>query len=274
MTELTVRTAGAVKALVDGAVVAKRNLIKIKRVPDLLVFSTMSPIMFILLFAYIFGSAIHPTGIGYREFLIPGIFVQTVIFGSTITGAGLADDLQKGIVDRFRSLPMSRSAVLVGRTGSDLINNVLVIVIMSITGLLVGWRIRSSVGEAIGGFLLLLAFAYAMSWVMAVVGLLVPSPEVVNNAAFMVIFPLTFIANTFVPTDGFPAVLKSIANWNPVSAVTQAARQLFGNTGTGPLPDSPWSLHHPVLYTLIWIAGLLAVFVPLSVRQYKRAASR
>jgi ABC transporter DrrB family efflux protein len=271
---LDARKPGLVKALVDGAVVAKRNLIKIKRVPDLLVFSTMSPIMFILLFAYIFGSAIHPPGIGYREFLIPGIFVQTVIFGSTITGAGLADDLQKGIIDRFRSLPMSRSAVLVGRTGSDLINNVLVIVIMSITGLLVGWRVRSSVGEAIGGFLLLLAFAYAMSWVMAVVGLMVPSPEVVNNASFMVIFPLTFIANTFVPTDGFPAVLKSIANWNPVSSVTQAARQLFGNTGSAPLPDSPWSLHHPVIYTLFWIAGLLAVFVPLSVRQYKRAASR
>jgi ABC-2 type transport system permease protein len=275
MTELAVRTQGVVKVLIDGAVVAKRNLIKIKRVPDLLVFSTMSPIMFILLFAYIFGSAINPgNGVGYREFLIPGIFVQTVIFGSTITGAGLAEDLQKGIIDRFRSLPMSRSAVLVGRTGSDLVNNVLVIVIMSLTGLLVGWRIRTSVGEAIGGFLLLLAFAYAMSWLMAVVGLIVPSPEVVNNAAFMVIFPLTFIANTFVPTDGFPSVLKTIANWNPVSAVTQAARQLFGNTGTAPLPDSPWSLHHPIIYTLIWIVGLLALFVPLSVRQYKRAASR
>jgi ABC-2 type transport system permease protein len=269
-----VRKPGLVKALSDGAVVAKRNLIKIKRVPDLLVFSTMSPIMFILLFAYIFGSAIHPPGIGYREFLIPGIFVQTVIFGATITGAGLAEDMQKGIIDRFRSLPMSRSAVLVGRTTSDVLNNVLVIAIMSITGLLVGWRIRSSVGEAIAGFLLLLAFAYAMSWVMAVVGLIVPSPEVVNNASFMVIFPLTFIANTFVPTDGFPSGLKAIANWNPVSSVTQASRQLFGNTGSSPLPDSPWSLHHPIVYTLIWIVGLLAVFVPLSVRQYKRAASR
>jgi ABC transporter DrrB family efflux protein len=274
MTELTVRTESVLKALVDGAVVAKRNLIKIKRVPDLLVFSTMSPIMFILLFAYIFGSAIHPPGISYREYLIPGIFVQTVIFGSTITGAGLAEDMQKGIIDRFRSLPMSRSAVLVGRTGSDLLNNVLVLVIMSITGLLVGWRIRSSVGEAIGGYLLLLAFAYAMSWVMAVVGLVVPSPEVVNNAGFMVIFPLTFIANTFVPTEGFPPVLKAIANWNPVSSVTQAARQLFGNTGTAPLPDSPWSLAHPIIYSLMWIVGLLAVFIPLSVRQYKRAASR
>lgn len=268
------RQSGFVKALSDGAVVAKRNLIKIKRVPDLLVFSTISPIMFILLFAYIFGSAIHPPGIGYREFLIPGIFVQTVIFGSTITGAGLAEDLQKGIIDRFRSLPMSRSAVLVGRTGSDLVNNVLVIVIMSLTGLLVGWRIRSSVGEAIAGFFLLLAFAYAMSWLMAVVGLIVPSPEVVQNASFVVIFPLTFIANTFVPTNGFPAFLKAIADWNPVSSVTQAARQLFGNTGSAPLPHGPWSLHHPIIYTFIWIAVLLAVFIPLSVHQYKRATSR
>ena len=266
---------GLGKAFVDGAVVAKRNLIKIRRVPDLLVFSTISPIMFILLFAYIFGSAIAaPKGVSYREFLIPGIFAQTVIFGATITGAGLAEDIQKGIIDRFRSLPMSRSAVLVGRTTSDLLNNVLVIVIMSLTGLIVGWRITSSFADAVAGFFLLLAFAYAMSWIMALVGLVVPTPEVVNNASFVVIFPLTFIANTFVPTTHFPSVLKTIANWNPVSSVTQAARQLFGNTGTGPLPTAPWSLHHPVLYTLIWVVGLLLVFVPLSVRQYKRATSR
>jgi len=269
-----VRT-GPLKALVDGAVIAKRNLIKIKRVPDLLVFTTMSPIMFILLFAYIFGSAISVgAGIGYREFLIPGIFVQTVIFGSTITGAGLAEDIQKGIIDRFRSLPMSRSAVLVGRTTSDVLNNVITVAIMSITGLLVGWRIRTSVGEAIAAFFLLLAFAYAMSWLMALVGLLVPTPEVVNNAAFMVIFPLTFIANTFVPTGNFPEGLKIVANWNPVSSVTEAVRQLFGNTGSAPPPDHPWPLHHPVIYTLLWIAGLLLVFVPLSVRRYKRVASR
>jgi ABC transporter DrrB family efflux protein len=262
------------KTLSDGAVVAKRNLIKIKRVPDLLVFSTMSPIMFILLFAYVFGSAIHVPGISYREFLIPGIFAQTVIFGSTITGAGMADDIQKGIIDRFRSLPMSRSAVLVGRTGSDVLNNILVIVIMSLTGLAIGWRIRSSVGEAAAGFLLLLAFAYAISWIMAWVGLIVPSPEVVNNASFMVIFPLTFIANTFVPTNGFPGPLRAIADWNPVSSVTQAARELFGNTNANFPPPKAWSLQHPVLYTLLWIVLLLAVFVPLSVRQYKRATSR
>jgi ABC-2 type transport system permease protein len=264
----------ATKALVDGAIVAKRNLIKIKRVPDLLVFSTISPIMFILLFAYVFGSAIKAPGVNYKEFLIPGIFAQTVIFGATVTGAGLAEDIQKGIIDRFRSLPMSRSAVLVGRTGSDVANNVLVIVIMSLTGLAVGWRIHTSFGEALGGFLLLLGFAYAFSWVMAWVGLLVPSPEVVNNASFVVIFPLTFVANTFVPTDGFPAGLRDVANWNPVSSVTQAARQLFGNTNPNVAVPDYWSLQHPIIYTLLWILLLLIIFVPLSVHQYKRAASR
>ena len=260
-------------AFSDGAVVAKRNLIRIKRVPDLLVFTTLSPIMFVLLFAYVFGSAIEVPGINYREFLIAGIFAQTVIFGATITGAGLAEDMQKGIIDRFRSLPMSRSAVLVGRTASDVLNNVITITVMSLTGLLVGWRIRTSFLEAVAGFLLLLVFAYAVSWVFAYVGLLVPSPEVVANASFVVIFPVTFIANTFVQTEGLPTVLRVMAEWNPVSAVTQAARELFGNTAGMPAPDV-WSLQHPVLYTLLWAAIILAVFVPLSVRQYKRATSR
>ena len=187
------------QSFADGAVVAKRNLIKIKRVPDLLVFTRISPIMFVLLFAYVFGSAIDVEGLDYREFLIAGIFAQTVIFGSTITGAGLAEDMQKGIIDRFRSLPMSRSAVLIGRTTSDVVNNVLTLVVMSLTGLLVGWRIRDGFLEALAAFGLLLLFAYAFSWIFACVGLLVPSPEVVNNASFIVIFPVTFIANTFVP---------------------------------------------------------------------------
>lgn len=262
-------------AFADGAVIAKRNLIKIKRVPDLLVFTTLSPIMFVLLFGYIFGSAIDvPGDINYREFLMAGIFGQTVIFGATITGAGMAEDIQKGIIDRFRSLPMSRSAVLVGRTVSDIVNNVIVIIVMSATGLAIGWRIRTSVLEALGGFLLLLLFAYAISWMMAWVGLLVPSPEVVNNASFVTIFPLTFIANTFVPPDNFPAILRTFAYWNPVSSVVQATRELFGNTNPAiPVPDY-WSTQHPVVYSLIWVVIILAVFVPLSIRQYKRAASR
>ena len=186
--------------------------------------------LFVLLFVYVFGSAIPIDGISYAEFLLPGIFAQTVIFGSTVTGSSLADDLQKGLIDRFRSLPMARSAVLVGRTVADVGVNVISVVVMSLTGLLVGWRIRSSPLEALGGFLLLLLFACAISWVMAIIGLLVRTPEVFNNATFILIFPLTFIANTFVPTTGFPAVLRTIANWNPVSAITQAERNLFGNT--------------------------------------------
>ena len=261
-------------AFADGAVIAKRNLIKIKRVPDLLVFTTISPIMFVLLFAYVFGGSISPTGVNYREFLIAGIFVQTVIFGATFTGAGLADDMQKGVIDRFRSLPMSRSAVLVGRTASDIVYNMISVTVMSLTGLLVGWRIRTSLPEAVGGFLLLLLFAYAFSWVMAYVGMLVSSPEVVSNASFIVIFPLTFVANTFVPSENLPSVLRIFAEWNPVSAVAQGARELFGNTSSKAPPPEVWSLQHPVLYTLIWVALILAVFVPLSVRQYKRAASR
>jgi ABC-2 type transport system permease protein len=261
-------------ALGDGAVVAKRNLIKIKRVPEILVFVLLSPIMFVLLFAFVFGGAIDVQGGSYREFLIAGILAQTVIFGSTFTGAGLADDMQKGIIDRFRSLPMARSAVLVGRTGSDIVYNVISITIMSLTGLLVGWGISTSVAEAALGFGLLLLFAYAFSWVMAYVGLLVPSVEVINNASFMVIFPLTFVSNAFVPIETLPGPLQTFAEWNPVSAVTQAARELFGNIPPGYPEPTAWPLRNPVLYTLIWVVILIGIFAPLSVRQYKRAARR
>jgi ABC transporter DrrB family efflux protein len=262
----------------DAAVVAKRNLIKIKRVPDLLVFTTLSPIMFVLLFAYVFGGAIDPAGGGaaYREFLIAGIFAQTVVFGATNTGAGLADDVKKGIIDRFRSLPMAPSAVLTGRTLSDVVNNVIVLIVMSITGLIVGWRINTGPLEALWGFVLLLIFAYAISWIMAWLGLLIPSPEVINNAAFIVIFPLTFVANTFVPLDTLPGPLKVFAEWNPVSSVTQAARELFGNPSPNPSEEvsTAWSLVHPQLYTLIWAVIVVAVFAPLASWQYRRAASR
>jgi ABC-2 type transport system permease protein len=260
-------------AFADGAVVAKRNLIKIRRVPEILIWTTMSPIMFVLLFGLVFGSSIVIPGVSYREYLIAGIFVQTVIFGSTFTGAGLADDMTKGIIDRFRSLPMAGSAVLVGRTGSDIAYNSISILVMSVAGLIVGWRIRTGPIDAIGGFLLLLLFAYAISWIMAFVGLKVSSVEVVQNASFMFIFPVTFVANTFVRSDLLPAGLRTFAEWNPVSAVAQAVREAFGNTGTLPKPDV-WSLAHPIVYSLIWIGIILTIFVPLSVRQYKKAASR
>lgn len=258
----------------DSLTIAKRNVIKIKRVPDVLIFSTLSPIMFVLLFAYIFGSAISVQGTSYREFLIAGIFAQTSVFGATFTGTSLAEDMQRGIIDRFRSLPMAPSAVLVGRTVADVALNVVSLVVMSVTGLLVGWRIHGSFLEAVLAYALLLLFAYAISWIMAVVGLLVRAPEVFNNASFMVIFPLTFIANTFVPSEVLPTPLRVVAEWNPVSAVTQATRDLFGNTSpTNPTPDV-WSLQHPVATTLIWVVAILAIFVPLALRQFKRSVSR
>jgi ABC transporter DrrB family efflux protein len=260
-------------AVSDGAVIAKRNLIKIGRLPELLIWTTMTPVMFVVLFAYIFGSSIDIPGVSYREFLIAGVFAQTVMFGSGFTGMGLAEDMTKGIIDRFRSLPMSRAAVLVGRTGSDIVYNSISVVVMTITGLIVGWRIHTGVDKAVFGFVILLAFSYSVSWIMAYVGLKVRSVEVVNNASFMVIFPLTFIANTFVRAEVLPGPLKHIAEWNPVSSVAQAVREAFGNTGTAPVPHV-WSLENPLAYTLIWCGIILAIFVPLSVRQYKRAASR
>ena len=258
----------------DGLTIAKRNMIKIKRVPDLLVFTTLSPIMFVLLFAYVFGSAIEVPGVSYREFLIAGIFTQTVIFGSTWTGLGMVEDLQKGIIDRFRSLPMAPSAVLIGRTTTDVLINVVSLVVMSLTGLVVGWRIHSSLGEALAGYLLLLLFAYALSWVMAVVGMWIRTPEVFNNASFMVIFPLSFIANTFVDPSSMPPVLRTIAEWNPMSALTQAVRELFGNTNPMVPPPDVWPLQNPVLASLLWTALMLIIFVPFAIHRYQKAVSR
>ena len=264
----------ALQAVTDGWVVAQRNLIKIKRVPEVLVFVLISPIMFVLLFAYVFGGAIQPEGIDYKEFLIGGIFAQTVVFGATFTGIGLAEDMQKGIIDRFRSLPMSRAAVLVGRTTSDVVYNVLSLIFMALTGLLVGWRVREGLVDMFAAFFLLLLFAYAISWIMAFVGLLVPSVDVINNASFVVIFPLTFVSNAFVPTESFDGVLRTFVLYNPVSTLTQACRELFGNLGTNTTVPDAWSMQHPTIYTLLWVALILAIFVPLSVRQYRLSTSK
>ncbi|ADD41535.1 ABC transporter permease [Stackebrandtia nassauensis] len=264
-------------ALVDGWVVAKRNLIKIKRVPDLLIFSTIQPIMFVLLFAYVFGSAIKVPGTNdpaaYREFLMAGIFTQTVAFGSSLTGMGLAEDMTKGIIDRFRSLPMSRAAVLIGRTTSDLLNNVLVVAVMVACGLLVGWRTHTNVLDVVAGFGLLFLFGYAMSWISATIGLSVKSVEVAQSAGFIWMFPLTFLSNAFVPTEGMPTVLRTIADWNPVSAIVLALRQLWGNPGVEPT-GSGFPVERPGLYSLLTIVAILVIFVPLSIRAYRRAASR
>ncbi len=262
------------EALGDVAVMARRNVIKIRRVPEVLVFVLISPIMFVLLFAYVFGDSIDVPGISYREFLIAGVFAQTVTFGSTFTALGIAEDVEKGVINRFRSLPMVHGAVLVGRTLSDVIYNVASLAVMVVAGLAVGWRIRGSVFDAVVGFGLLLLFAYAVSWIMAYVALIVPSVEVINNATFMVLFPLTFIANTFVPSDNLPAVLRTFAEWNPVSSVTQATRELFDNLPEGAMAPDVWSLQHPILYTVGWVLLTVAVFAPLSARRFTRATRR
>jgi ABC-2 type transport system permease protein len=258
----------------DSLVIAQRNIIRIKRVPDVMAFVLVQPLMFVLLFAYVFGGSIDIPGGNYREFLIAGIFAQTVVFGATFTGAGLAEDLQKGLINRFRSLPMSRSAVVAGRTASDVVYNALSILVMSIAGLFVGWRIRGSVLDAIAGFALLLFFSYAFSWVMACVGLLVPTPEVVNNASFVILFPLTFIANTFVPSDNLPGVLRTIAEWNPISTLTHAVRVKFGNIPVGTPDPTAWPLQNSVLYSLIWAVALIVIFAPIATRLYQRAGAR
>lgn len=263
----------------DTMTIARRNVIKIKRVPDLLVFTTLQPIMFILLFGYVFGSLAGPgANADYREFLMAGIFAQTIIFGATLTGWGMAEDMQKGVIDRFRTLPMHPGAVLFGRTLSDLIINVLVLVVMSVTGLVVGWRIRD-LGGALVVYALMLLFAYAFSWIMAFVGLAVRTPEIVNNASFIVIFPLTFIASTFAPAENMPSALKAVAGWNPVSTLAHSAREGFGNpTSLPPKPESvveyTWALQHSQIYTVGWSLLLLAIFVPLAIRMYQRAVAR
>ncbi len=263
------------RVLTDGWVVTQRNLIKIKRVPEVLIWVLMSPIMFVLLFGFVFGGAVDAgSDLSYREFLLAGIFAQTVVFGATFSGASLAEDMTKGIIDRFKSLPMSRSAVLIGRTAADIVYNVLSLIVMALTGLAVGWRAHEGVLPMVGGFGLLLLFGYAISWVMAYVGLIVPSVDVVNNASFMVIMPLTFVSNAFVPLQSFSGILRHVVEWNPVSALTQAARDLFGNIPSGMPASDAWSMQHPAAYTLLWVVLIMIVFVPLSVRQYARATPK
>ncbi|MFJ3035868.1 ABC transporter permease [Curtobacterium pusillum] len=257
----------------DGWTVTKRNLIKIKRSPDMLVFAVLQPIMFVLLFSQVYGGAIAVEGTDYTQFLMAGIFAQTVVFGATFSGSAMAQDLKEGLIDRFRTLPMSASAVLVGRTNSDLVLNGISMAIMMLTGLAVGWRVNSSPLEFLAGIGLLLLFSYAFSWVMALLGMSVKTPEVINNASFMILFPLTFISNAFVPSDTLPLVLRVFAEWNPVSSLVQAARELFGNVGSAPVPDI-WTMQHPIVTVLIGIAVMLVVFVPWAVNKYTRISAK
>ena len=252
-------------ALADGLVLAKRNLVQIPRVPELLVFATIQPVMFVLLFRYVFGGAIDVGGgTSYVDFLMAGIFVQTVAFGSMTTGIGLAEDLQKGLVDRFRSLPMSRSAVLTGRTVADLARNAFVILVMLVVGLLVGFRPEAGVTGWAAAIGLLLLFSFAFSWIAATIGLLVRSVEAVQQASFIWLFPLTFASSAFVQTDGMPGWLRAFADNQPITQVVDAVRGLLLDQ---PVGSAGW-------LALAWCVGILLVFVPLSVSLYRRVAAR
>lgn len=253
----------------DGWTIAKRNTLKIRRSPDLLGGVIMVPVVLVLLFAYVFGSVIEVPGMPYKEFLLPGIFVQAVVIGAQTTGYSLTTDLRKGVFDRFRSLPMAPSAVLIGQTVADLLMNLAGLAAMAAMGLLVGWRVHSSPLEAALGFGLLLLFAYAFSWVTATVALALRTPESFSNIATMVSFPLMFVSNAFLDSSRLPTPLRVVADWNPASAFTQAVRELFGNTSTAMRTSDAWPIAHAVPASLLWIALILAVFVPLSTRLYK-----
>ncbi len=261
------------RELDDSLVLAWRYLKRIPRIPELAIFAIIQSIMFVLLFAFVFGGAIPiPGGGSYREFLMPGIFAQTIAFASATTAIGMADDMSKGIIDRFRSLPMARSAVLTGRTFSDVVYNAGILVVLMATGLLVGWTFRNGIVDFLLGVGLLLLFTYAMSWIGVWLGLSVPSVEVGQQVIFTVIFPLTFVSNAFVPPGTLPDFLQPIAEWNPVSTLTASTRELWGNPNPFP-PGAGLPAEQPVLVTLMWVAIILAVFIPLGVRKY-RSVSR
>ena len=259
----------------DTWVIARRGLVHMKRQPEQLSDATIQPIMFVLLFAYVFGGAIDvPGGGDYREFLMGGIFAQTIVFTAFGVALALANDRKNQAVDRFRSLPIAKGAVLGGHAIANLIKSLLPIALMSICGLAIGWRIRDGVPDAVGGFLLLIGFAFAMIWVGVLLGSLVATPEGVTGIAFVALFPITFVASTFVPTETMPGVLQTIAEWNPVTTLADAVRIQFGNPNTPTAPGDPWSIAHPMAYSVIWIVGIVAVCAPLAVRAYQRSIDR
>jgi ABC transporter DrrB family efflux protein len=263
------------QSLADTATITWRNITRLRRQPDSIVFGIIQSVMFVLLFAFVFGGAIEvPGGGDYTEYLMGGIFVQTVAFTCATTCVAMADDLSRGVFDRFRSLPMSRSAVLSGRTFADVAFGGVTTAAMAVTGLLVGWRTHTPALEVVAGFALLALFGYAMLWIGAVIGLSVRSVEVAQTAGLIWLFPLTFLSNAFVPLESMPGWLQPIAAWNPISAVVAAVRELFGNVPPGYVAPDYWPLQNPVLASVLWCALILAVFMPLGVSRYRRAASR
>jgi ABC transporter DrrB family efflux protein len=250
------------RLLIDTLVITERNLVRLPRSPDLLLAFTVQPIMFVLLFVYVFGGAISTPGFSYVDFLIPGIIVQNVAFGGFVTAIGLNEDLSKGLIDRFRSLPMARPAVLAGRTTADIFTNLLSAVVLVVTGLIIGFSFGTGALDIIAGFLLLGFFGYAFSWVFALLGLMVSSPESANSLGFIAVFPLTFISSAFVPVDSMPAGLQWFADINPFTFMVDAMRALWLGAPAG---NSIWG-------ALAWTTAILVVFAPLAVAKYRRAA--
>jgi ABC-2 type transport system permease protein/oleandomycin transport system permease protein len=248
----------------DTLVLAKRSLLRIPRQPDLLVGFTIQPILFVLLFVYVFGGAIQTPGFDYVDFLMPGIIVQSIAFGGFVTALGLADDLKKGLMDRFRSLPMARSALLTGRTLGDVVTNVFQLVVMFTVGLLVGFNFSSDYGEVVAGIALLLLIGYAFSWVFAFMGLTASSPEAANAYGFTILFPLTFVSSAFVPVDSMPSWLQPIAEHNPFTKMVDAERALLLGIPAG----------NDVWVALAWTLAIILVFAPLSAWRYRRVVAR
>jgi ABC transporter DrrB family efflux protein len=255
------------QAFMDAVLIGWRNLKRVPRIPELAIFAILQSIMFVLLFVYVFGGAINIQGPGdYTNFFMPGIFAQTIVFASATTAIGMTDDVNKGIIDRFRSLPMSRSAVITGRTFSDVIYNGGILLVLMVTGFVVGWRV-DSIPNLVLGFLLLLFFAYGMTWLGVWLGLNVPTVEVAQQVIFTVLFPITFISNVFVPLPTLPSWLQPIAEWNPTSTLTAALRELWGNPN--PVTTNSLASTEPLLVTIIWVIVIIAVFAPLGARRYR-----
>ncbi|MEU0662969.1 MULTISPECIES: ABC transporter permease [Streptomyces] len=265
---------GVVQSVADSLVVARRNLIRMSRIPEMIIFGLIQPIMFVVLFSYVFGGSMTIGGTTdadvYRNFLMAGIFAQTVTFATAGAGAGIADDMHKGLIDRFRSLPMARGAVLTGRTLADLVQTALTVVVLAVVALLVGWRIHEGVPKALGAFALLLLLGYAFSWIGALIGLSVRTPEAATSGGLIWLFPVTFVSNAFVDSSQMTPWLRHVAEWNPFSATVQACRELFGNPGVS--NSSAWPMQHSVWASIIWSLLIIALFRTLAVRKYRSAS--
>jgi ABC-2 type transport system permease protein len=256
----------------DTWVIARRGLRHMRRQPEALSDATIQPVMFVLLFAFVFGGAIGvPGGGSYKEFLMGGIFAQTIVFGAFGVALALSNDRNNGAIDRFHSLPIARLSVLAGHAVANLIRALLPIAFMSVTGFVIGWRIHSGLLDILAAYGLMIVFSFAIIWFGVLLGSLASSPEAVQGIAFVAIFPVTFIASTFVPTSTLPEPLRTVAEWNPTSALANALRDLFGNPGGVAPPNASWPLAHPVAYTLLWAAAIVVICAPLAVAAYQRS---